>query len=102
LEQKTTVVNVKLAPYDVYIGRANRSYGLAASPFGNPFIPGRDGTPQECLALYREHVTSTPALMRLLPSLKGKRLGCWCKKTGSEPCHGDVLVELIEEKPNDI
>lgn len=29
-----------------------------------------------------------------LLELKGKRLGCWCKPA---PCHGDVLVELIEE-----
>ena len=29
-----------------------------------------------------------------LSELKGKRLGCWCKPA---PCHGDVLVELIEE-----
>ena len=26
--------------------------------------------------------------------LKDKRLGCWCKP---EPCHGDALVELVDE-----
>jgi hypothetical protein len=31
--------------------------------------------------------------MALLPTLKGKTLGCWCKP---EACHGDVLVEFIE------
>ena len=36
-------------------------------------------------------------LMRqLLPSLKGKVLGCWCKKTGKEMCHGDILAFLAD------
>ena len=25
--------------------------------------------------------------------MKGKNLGCWCNP---EPCHGDVLLELID------
>ncbi len=29
-----------------------------------------------------------------LLKLKGKILGCWCKP---EKCHGDILIELIEE-----
>jgi uncharacterized protein DUF4326 len=30
-------------------------------------------------------------------SLKGKRLGCWCKIGGKNlPCHGDVLLKIIE------
>lgn len=33
-------------------------------------------------------------LMKSLPELKGKTLGCWCKPY---PCHGDVLVELLNE-----
>ncbi len=38
---------------------------------------------------------SVPRLRDLLEALgepRGKALGCWCKP---EPCHGDVLVELV-------
>jgi hypothetical protein len=34
--------------------------------------------------------------MNSLHELKGKTLGCWCKKKSSDACHGDVLVELIK------
>jgi hypothetical protein len=88
------VVNVKSgAFYHIYIGRANARYGLLASPFANPFTIGRDGTRADVLHKYKEHILSSPDLLVLLPALKGKILGCWCKPA---PCHGDVLVELIE------
>ena len=31
-------------------------------------------------------------LVAALPELKDKVLGCWCNPL---PCHGDVLVELV-------
>jgi Domain of unknown function (DUF4326) len=31
-------------------------------------------------------------LLAALPGLNGKVLGCWCKP---EPCHRDVLMELL-------
>lgn len=37
------------------------------------------------------------AVRASLLELNGKVLGCWCKKRGDEPCHGDVIVKLIEE-----
>ncbi len=33
--------------------------------------------------------------MASLHKLKGKRLGCWCHP---DKCHGDILVELLEEQ----
>lgn len=94
--QKTTVVNVRKEKCDIYIGRLvkNARYNFSHSPFGNPFKPEAHGSVEECLARYKRHVLNDPKLMSLLPSLKGKKLGCWCKPS---PCHGDVLVELIEE-----
>jgi hypothetical protein len=91
--QKTTVVNIRYSTCDVYIGRG--------SVFGNPFsftdsshsvefVENRE----EAIARYREYILKKPELLELLPSLKGKRLGCHCKPL---PCHGDVLVELIEK-----
>lgn len=32
--------------------------------------------------------------MHEIPLLAGKTLGCWCKPN---PCHGDVLVKLVQE-----
>ncbi len=94
----TTVINVTThQPYDVYIGRYNSRYGLFRSIWHNPYKVGVDGTREECIEKYRQHITSSPELMALLPTLKGKRLGCWCKPAA---CHGDVLVELLEGIPS--
>jgi hypothetical protein len=87
LATKTTVVNKRRDEYDVYIGRG--------SPFGNPFIIGVHGDRKEVIKRYEEWVVKQPHIMSLLPSLRGKRLGCFCKPLA---CHGDILVKLIEEQ----
>jgi hypothetical protein len=88
---KTLVVNLKNSEYDVYIGR--KCYGLPESIWHNPFKIGEDGTRTEVIAKYREHVLGSPDLVKLLPSLRGKVLGCWCSPNH---CHGDVLAELSD------
>lgn len=40
----TKVVNLYKEPYDVYIGRG--------SPWGNPFVIGKDGDRKECIDKY--------------------------------------------------
>ena len=80
------VVHCKREPYDVYIGRP--------SIWGNPFVIGVDGDRDRVIRLYEEYVRGSPELMKALPELKGKILGCWCHPL---PCHGNVLVKLIEE-----
>lgn len=82
----TRVVNVREERCEVYIGRG--------TPWGNPFKVGRDGTRDEVIQKYWEHLAAHPELIeRARRELRGKVLGCWCKP---EACHGDVLVELIE------
>ncbi len=79
-----------------YIGGAMPRLGLKQSDWANPFKkPFRKGliTREESLQLYREHVLSRPDLIKRLPELRGKILGCWCSP---ERCHGDVLFELLE------
>ena len=91
------VVNVKWRePYDLYIGRAMgfRPYRLKQSIWHNPFREGKDGTLEEVLEKYREHVLGRPDLVEKLPGLRSKVLACWCKP---KPCHGDVLLELAGE-----
>lgn len=74
------VVHCKKAKYDVYIGRPSK--------WGNPFEIGRDGTREEVILKYEQHLISSSELMSALPELFGKVLGCWCKP---KSCHGDVL-----------
>jgi hypothetical protein len=80
----TRVVHCKKDQFDIYIGRPG--------PFGNPFVIGRDGNRQEVIRKYREWIVNQPDLMDRIEELRGKVLGCWCSP---EPCHGDVLVELL-------
>jgi hypothetical protein len=82
----TSVVNLRHAAYDVYIGRPSK--------WGNPFEIGKDGTRAQVVAKYREYILNNPELLKDLVELKGKRLGCWCSP---QLCHGDVLVELIDK-----
>ena len=81
----TTVVNLKEEEYDVYIGRGSK--------WGNPFKIGRDGNRHEVIVQYKIYILDRPDLINDLKELKGKRLGCYCKP---KMCHGDVLVELVE------
>lgn len=92
----TIVVNINNnEDFDIYIGRFtnNPKVGYNLGYWGNPFIEGKDGTREEVIEKYRQYIIKQPALLRRLPDLKGKRLGCWCAPL---PCHGDVLKELCD------
>lgn len=82
------VVHCKRSPYDVYIGRPSK--------WGNPFVLGRDGDRATIIEKYRRWVLQQPELVKDLPKLRGKTLGCWCAPLA---CHGDVLAELAND-PN--
>jgi hypothetical protein len=85
----TVVVNLRREAYDVYIGRG----GL----WGNPYRIGPKCSRAEAIRQYRGYIalrlTLEPELRAKFKELKGKRLGCYCKPL---PCHGDILVELLE------
>ena len=96
MDERTTVIHVRdMQPGDVYIGRAVPRRRLEASVLGNPFIVGKDSTREEVIAKYRQYIERQSDLLTMLPTLKGHRLACWC---APEPCHGDVLVELLNER----
>ena len=71
----------------MYIGRGSR--------FGNPFHIGKDGTREEVIALYREYARNNPEIYEHLDELRGKVLGCSCKPL---PCHGDVLIQMLNQQ----
>lgn len=81
------VVNMRCSEFDVDIGRPG--------PWGNPFRMDGVMSREEVVEQYARWVVEQPDLMRQLPTLIGKRLGCWCKP---ELCHGDVLRRLVKER----
>ena len=85
------IVNLRCEKYDVYIGRGSK--------WGNRFVIGRDGNREEVIKKYREWILRNDYLLNCLGELKGKVLGCYCKPL---PCHGDVLVELVDEVMCDV
>ena len=71
----------------VYIGRG--------SPYGNPFVIGKDGTRNEVIAKYRDYLLSNPDLLSMVKSnLRGEDLVCFC---APRPCHGDILLEIANQ-----
>jgi len=96
-------------PSNVYIGRAGvvfivneetnkkERFPKSASNFQNPYKVGKDGTREEVIEKYeiyiREKLQNRIWKKQLL-NLEGKNLGCWCHP---EPCHGDILLKLIQE-----
>jgi len=75
----------------VYVGRP--------SPFGNPFVIGKDGTREEVVGKYRrrfEELTQTdPEFVLELEKLRSATgLVCWCAPLG---CHASVIAEYLEK-----
>ena len=83
------VVHCKKEEFDVYVGRGSK--------WGNPYSHKEGtlaeevvGSRAEAVKKYEEYLLSNEDLMRDLPELKGKTLGCWCKP---KSCHGDILLK---------
>ena len=72
-----------------YVGRQ------PGNPWGNPFVVGRSGDRETCIAKYTAKLMANPELLARVPELRGKVLGCSCYP---EPCHGDVLAELADRE----
>jgi len=92
---------------NVYIGRAgvvfinNERYPKQSSIFCNPFKIGKDGDRNEVLNKYKDYIIkkldNNINLKNELMKLKNKNLGCWCSP---DPCHGDILLDLIQKYDN--
>jgi hypothetical protein len=75
-----------------------------STPWGNPFVVGRDGDQTECVARFERLLAGERAneaerawLTRALAhrgELKGKNLACWCAHA---PCHADVLLRFATD-----
>jgi len=87
------VVHCKKDKFDVYIGRPSK--------WGNPYSYKDDtlaefkvDTREESIKKYEEYLLSNEELMKSLPELKYKTLGCWCKPKKS--CHGDIIKKYVD------
>lgn len=100
MEKKTKVVNIsKGSSYDIYIGRYHKSdkFELKKSKWCNPYkLSDYNNDRNKVIEMYKEYLVNNKELMKDLGELRGKVLGCWCK--GKGPCHGDVLVELLNNQ----
>ena len=91
-DQSKYVVKVGEAWYDVYIGR-NPKYG--DTKWGNPFCIGVHGNREQAIEKYREWIVTQDDLMKELPKLSGKILGCHCYP--QHDCHGFVILDLLKQ-----
>jgi hypothetical protein len=78
------------------------------TPWGNPFVVGRDGDAEYCVELFENMiggwlvVNLTPTISEQeiavayikahIEELRGKDLACWCRL--DKPCHADVLLRI--------
>ena len=101
---RTLVVNIRLDPYDVYIGRAGHGHD---GYFGNPFrLNPKANNRDQCLRKYQTYLLGRVAtdrdFRRRILELSGKSLGCFCAPkgglTGDQPhvCHGQVIAEWLD------
>lgn len=81
------VVNLNREGYDVRIDRMTE--------FGNPFVIGKDGNREEVIRKFAEYAKRSRFIDNVLPTLLGQKLGCHC---APQPCHGDVLVEMMYQR----
>lgn len=82
----TRIVHLKKELYDILIDRRTK--------WGNPFILDKDGDRETVIKKYKTYLLNNESLMKALPELKDKILGCWCKPLA---CHGDILVEMVNK-----
>jgi predicted NAD-dependent protein-ADP-ribosyltransferase YbiA (DUF1768 family) len=81
-------------------------YPKKDSIWANPFkvrkeskkgVKNNDGSREDVINKYRKYINKEIKSGKItsadIAKLKGKNLGCWCSP---EPCHGDVLTELIK------
>lgn len=84
-------VTGRFVPNSVYIGRPSK--------WGNPFVIGIDGTRDEVIDKYIDWIiTQSDLIEEMKKELTGKHLICWCAPL---PCHGDVILNLINQDVED-
>ena len=103
--KKTRIVNLQVKngeqpPFDVYIGRMVEHTDFTEnSIWHNPYPIETYG--KRSLILYERDLRKNKGLMKKLPDLRNKTLGCWCINTSSSKnprCHGQIILKIMEEQ----
>ena len=111
-DEGTVVVNLAQNDYDVYIGRGMEYHTHMMADEIQPGDEGWLGNPHpigwcdrcceyhsriECIAAFRkdfqQKINTDTRFRRYVLTLRGKRLGCYCKP---EDCHGDIIKAWID------
>ncbi|VTS05271.1 DUF4326 domain-containing protein [Tuwongella immobilis] len=92
-----TIVANQQSSADKELIRWARARGLyaridRATRWGNPFRVTASAPREVVVIQYLHWIATQRELLRDLPQLRGKVLGCWC---APEACHGHVLLGLI-------
>lgn len=94
------VVHLSNEDYDVYIGRGNCPKTGLPSKWGNPYshkegtlAEFKTDTRKEAIDNYDKYLLGNDELMKSLPELKHKKIGCWCFPSS---CHGDILKKYVD------
>lgn len=89
----TKVVNLRVSPYDVYIGRQGKGQD---GYFGNPYVLYSEEDRLRIALDYESwfylRLKIDPIFKSKVHSLKGLTLGCFCKP---KICHGDVIADYL-------
>jgi hypothetical protein len=95
--QLKKVKGVIQSPFDTYIGRRinNPNWRMPGSIWANPFAMSSESQRSEVVDKFRAHLKSSPDLLSQLPTLSGKKIGCFCPL--DKKCHADVIIECFKE-----
>ena len=82
-------------PSNIYIGRETNI--IPGSKWGNQFeLKRHNNCRPTVVRLFEKHLENNSELLKSIPELVGKTLGCWCTP---ELCHGSVLERLAGNIP---
>lgn len=88
------VVNINREDCDVLIMRPSK-WGNPYSHKDHTLAEFKVNSRNESIEKYEEYLLQNDELMKSLPELKYKKIGCVCKPYLS--CHGDVLKKYVDK-----
>eukprot|EP00971_Amphidinium_carterae_P333172 6467749-Amphidinium_carterae.1 len=94
------IPSLQAMPEDaLYIGQGSLPLRLPKSKWASQFVPGPHGSPQSCLVQYAIWVDSQGPefIQRLSMEVEQRPLLCDCAP--GQPCHGEVLVQMLAAVP---